>query len=157
MDLILWRHAEAEDRAKASDLDAARELTKRGRRQAERVAAWLAPRLDKSCRIVVSPAIRTLQTVAPLGREFDASESVGLDATAGTVLAAAHWPDGDRDVLVVGHQPTLGQVAAQLLRGHEGDVAIRKGAVWWFVTRRRDGLLETKLHTVVDAETLDGG
>jgi phosphohistidine phosphatase len=157
MELILWRHAEAEDRAKDSDLDAARELTKRGRRQAERVADWLAPRLDKSWRILVSPAIRTLQTVAPLAREFDTSEGVGLDATARTLLEAAHWPDGDRNVLVVGHQPTLGHVAARLLDGEEGDVSIRKGAVWWFVTRRRDDQLETVLRTVVDAEMLDGG
>jgi phosphohistidine phosphatase len=157
MELILWRHAEAEDRAKDSDADAARELTKRGRRQAERVAEWLEPRLDASWRILVSPAIRTLQTVAPLGREFDTSEDVGLSATARTVLAAASWPDGDRNVVVVGHQPTLGQVAARLLDGAEGDVSIRKGALWWFVTRRREGQLETVLRTVVDAEILGGG
>jgi phosphohistidine phosphatase len=157
MEIILWRHAEAEDHAKDSDLDAARELTKRGRRQSERVAEWLEPRLDKSWRILVSPAIRTLQTVAPLARDFDTSEAVGLEATARTVLAAAHWPDGERNVIVVGHQPTLGHVAAQLLGGDEGDVSIRKGALWWFLTRRREGTLETVLRTVLDAEMLDGG
>ncbi len=154
MELILWRHAEAEDRAKDSDADAARELTKRGRKQAERMAAWLAPRLDKSCRILVSPAKRTLQTLEPLGREFEESEAVGLSATARTVLQAAHWPDAEGSVLVVGHQPTLGNVAARLLDGHEADVSIRKGAVWWFVTRDRDGQRETVLRAVIDPETL---
>ncbi|HZZ95362.1 MAG TPA: histidine phosphatase family protein [Usitatibacter sp.] len=154
MELILWRHAEAEDRAKDSDADAARALTKRGERQAERMAAWLEPRIDKSWRIIVSPATRTLQTVAPLDREFEMSEEVGLSATAASVLRAARWPDGDANVLVVGHQPTLGHVAARLLEGREGDVSIRKGAVWWFVTREREGHRETVLKAVVDAEVL---
>src|SRR5690349_6981524 len=113
MDLILWRHAEAEDRAKHSEEDAARELTKRGRKQAERMARWLEERLEGPWRILVSPAIRTLQTVEPLGRDFDTSEEVGLAATPGSMLRAAGWPDGDENVLVVGHQPTLGQAAAR--------------------------------------------
>lgn len=155
MELILWRHAEAEDRAKDSDADAARNLTKRGQRQAERMAQWLAPRLDKSWRILVSPAKRTLQTVEPLERDFESSEAVGLSATARSVLAAAGWPDAKGNVVVVGHQPTLGHVAARLLEGHEADVSIRKGAVWWFVTRERDGQRETVLKAVLDPDTLE--
>lgn len=155
MELILWRHAEAEDRAKDSDADAARNLTKRGQRQAERMAQWLAPRLDKSWRILVSPAKRTLQTVEPLERAFESSEAVGLSATARSVLAAAGWPDAKGNVVVVGHQPTLGHVAARLLEGHEADVSIRKGAVWWFVTRERDGQRETVLKAVLDPDTLE--
>jgi phosphohistidine phosphatase len=154
MELILWRHAEAEDRAKDSDADAARALTKRGERQADRMAAWLEARLDSSWRILVSPARRTLQTVDALDREFEATEEVGLSATAASVLRAARWPDGEGNVLVVGHQPTLGQVAAQLLEGREGDVSIRKGAVWWFVARERHGQRETVLKAVVDPEVL---
>lgn len=157
MELILWRHAEAEDRAKDSDADAARELTKRGRRQAERMAAWLDARLEGSWRIVVSPAKRTLQTVEALDRDFEANEAVGLSATAKSVLHAAGWPQGKENVLVVGHQPTLGHVAARLLEGHEADVSIRKGAVWWFVTRERDGQRETVLKAVIDPETLEDG
>ena len=155
MELILWRHAEAEDRAKDSDADAARNLTKRGQRQAERMAQWLAPRLDKSWRILVSPAKRTLQTVEPLERAFESSEAVGLSATARSVLAAAGWPDAKGNVVVVGQQPTLGHVAARLLEGHEADVSIRKGAVWWFVTRERDGQRETVLKAVLDPDTLE--
>jgi phosphohistidine phosphatase len=155
MELILWRHAEAEDLAKHSDADAARELTKRGRKQAERMARWLDERLDKSWRILVSPAIRTLQTVEPLGRDFETSEQVGLDATADSVLRAAGWPDAAQDVLVVGHQPTLGQVAARVLEGRDGDIAVRKGAIWWFSVRQRDGRHEAVLKAVLDPDTLE--
>jgi phosphohistidine phosphatase len=154
MELILWRHAEAEDRAKHSETDAARELTKKGRKQAERMAKWLDERLDKSWHIVVSPAIRTLQTVEPLARTFDTSEEVGLGATAKSVLAAADWPDGNRNVLVVGHQPTLGQAAARVLEGRAGDISIRKGAIWWFVQREGDDGAETLLKAVLDPDTL---
>ena len=50
MDLILWRHAEAEDvRHGGSDLD--RGLTAKGERQAKRMACWLDQHLPDSTRI----------------------------------------------------------------------------------------------------------
>jgi phosphohistidine phosphatase len=150
MDLILWRHAEAEDANGKPDSE--RELTKRGRKQAERMARWLRPLAGERWRILVSPAKRTLQTVKPLEREFEESEAVGLGATPSSILEAAGWPDAQGPVLVVGHQPTLGQVAARLLGGVDGDTAIRKGAIWWFTTRARDGNHETILKAVRDPD-----
>jgi phosphohistidine phosphatase len=153
MELILWRHAEAEDHAQGGDL--ARQLTKRGRRQAERMAQWLRPKLEGEWRIVVSPAARTLETVQPLELPFEVSEAVSTAGGPASVLREANWPDARRPVLVVGHQPTLGEVAAQLLQGGEGDVAMRKGAVWWFSTRDREGRTETVLKAVMNPEMLD--
>ena len=60
-------------------------------------------------------------------------------ATAQSVLAAASWPDGREPVLIVGHQPTLGEAAAFLLAGNELPWSMRKGAVWWLSNRVRDG------------------
>ena len=151
MQLILLRHAEAEDGGGKPDTE--RALTKKGRKQAERMAEWLRPQLSGEWRILVSPAKRTLETVEPLGLAFETSDPVGLAATPDTILAAAEWPDADRPVIVVGHQPTLGEVAARLLGG-EGDVSFRKGATWWFVTRKRDGRMQTVLHSVTDPDTL---
>ena len=62
MDLILWRHAEAEDARGGDDLG--RPLTNRGRRQAERMAAWLGPRLAAGAQVLASPARRCQETVA---------------------------------------------------------------------------------------------
>ena len=152
MELILWRHAEAEDGFGKEDSQ--RELTKKGRKQAERMAAWLKPRLEGDWKVLVSPAKRTLETVDPLGVSFDVTAEVGTGADAVRVLRAAGWPDSAR-VLVVGHQPTLGHVAGSLLGG-EGDVAFRKGAVWWFASRMRDGAHETVLKAVMNPEMLDG-
>jgi len=148
MQLILWRHAEAEDGGGKPDAD--RELTKKGRKQADRMAAWLRDHIDKEWRVLVSPAKRTLQTVDPLGFEFEEDDEVGLAATARTVLAAAEWPDGGKNVLVVGHQPTLGEVAAKILATTE-EIAIKKGAVWWFVARE-DG---AALRVVIGPDDVD--
>ena len=55
MDLILWRHAEAEEAARRRRRPGAR-ATPKGERQAERMAEWLNQRLPHSTRILVSPA-----------------------------------------------------------------------------------------------------
>jgi phosphohistidine phosphatase len=57
MDLILWRHAEAQD-ARDGQGDLERALTTKGERQAERMAQWLTRRLGASTRVLVSPAQR---------------------------------------------------------------------------------------------------
>ncbi|MGA9911314.1 MAG: histidine phosphatase family protein, partial [Paraburkholderia sp.] len=56
MNLILWRHAEAEEFASG---DLARALTTRGRKQAQNVAKWLRTRLPEDAVILASPAVRT--------------------------------------------------------------------------------------------------
>ncbi|HUP96820.1 MAG TPA: histidine phosphatase family protein [Usitatibacter sp.] len=152
MELILWRHADAEDETGAGD--AARRLTRKGRKQAERMAEWLKPRLEGEWRIVVSPAQRTLETIEPLGMPFEVSDAISTAGNARTVLEEARWPDGDR-VLVVGHQPTMGEVAAHLLGGGAGEVSVRKGAILWFATRRRGAGEETVLKVVLDPEMLE--
>jgi phosphohistidine phosphatase len=55
------------------------------------------------------------------------------------LLEAARWPQSKEPVLVVGHQPTLGQTAAWLLAGVTQPWAVKKGAVWWLRSREREG------------------
>ena len=71
------------------------------------------------------------------------------------MLREAHWPDADRPVVIVGHQPTLGEVAGLLLNSDEG-ASFRKGAVWWFASRDRGDGRETVLKAVMDPEMLLG-
>jgi len=127
MDLILWRHADAEN----SSPDSARKLTERGRAQAQRVATWLKPRLSRQCQVIASPAARAQQTAAALGVPFVTSPAVGTDADATDVLAVANWRERPGTVVIVGHQPTLGRVAAAVLSGRASDWVIAKGALWW--------------------------
>jgi phosphohistidine phosphatase len=145
MDLILWRHAEAEDGVP----DAARALTARGRKQAKSLARWLRKRLPDDCRIIVSPAVRAQQTAAALDLAAATEPRVDVGAAATEVLAVAGWPDGGGTVLVVGHQPTLGRVAALALTGTTADWPIKKGAIWWLKRRARGGEIEVVLRAVI--------
>ena len=145
MDLILWRHAEAEDTAP----DMQRALTAKGQKQARRMAEWLDSQLPEGCRILVSPAVRTLQTVEPLGRKFKVVAALAPGATAGDILRAANWPVSREAVLVVGHQPTLGQVAALLLSGQEQYWEMKKASAWWFVQKDAESVV---LKAVMTAE-----
>lgn len=135
MDLILWRHADAENGIP----DAGRKLTAKGLKQAQRMAAWLAKRLPQDTRVLVSPARRARETAQALGDAFEVLEEVGVGATPQAVLGAAGWPRAARAVLVVGHQPTLGQVAALAVTGSGDGWSVKKGAVWWIEHRGRDG------------------
>ena len=153
MELILWRHAEAEDGdGIMSDLE--RRLTRRGEKQARRVARWLAQHLPAERRVLVSPAVRTCQTADALGAAYEIEPGVAPGASAREILAAAGWPRHKGTVLVVGHQPSLGELASLLMTGDEAGFAVRKGAVWWFEHRTRSGRGETLLRTVVDPERL---
>ncbi len=132
MDLILWRHAEAEDGMP----DMARALTHKGHRQAGRMAAWLKPRLPEGTRILVSPAQRTQQTAVALGMDCSMLDALAPGADAEAILEAAGWPHHAQGAVIVGHQPTLGEVASLLLRSRTPSLSVRKGAVWWFATHR---------------------
>ena len=155
MDLLLWRHAEAED----GFPDLKRKLTARGEKQAAQMAEWIKKHAPKNLRILVSPAVRCQQTAKALGLPFETDKRLGTDSDAAHLLAAAGWPNGKGApaVLVVGHQPTLGQSAALLLSGAEADWSIKKGAVWWFTNRTRHGETQTVLRAAVPAEFVESG
>jgi phosphohistidine phosphatase len=131
MQLILWRHCDAEDGAP----DELRRLSARGRDDASRMARWLLQRLPADCRIVVSPALRAQQTAAALGRAFETVAGLAPGATVDDVLRIAGWPGDVVTTLVVGHEPTLGDVASQLLDGDAGGRHLHKGAVVWLAPR----------------------
>lgn len=145
MDLLLWRHAEAVD----GTPDHTRELTARGQKQARKVAEWITERCPKKLRVLASPTVRTRQTAEAFSSDFKIVPALGPDGTVGDILAATGWPDFDAPCLIVGHQPALGRLAALLLSGTEADWTIKKGAVWWFSNRVRDGETQMILRAVV--------
>lgn len=148
MELILWRHAEAEDGMP----DMKRRLTPKGEKQAEKMAAFLRPLLPQRTRILVSPAVRTQQTVHALTKHFDTEPGIGPGSDAQAVLNAAGWPEGKGCVLIVGHQPYLGEIAAQLLSGSADSFSVKKGAVWWL--DGRDGGVQASLRLVISPDFL---
>lgn len=153
MDLVLWRHAEAVEREGEGD-DLARPLSPRGEKQAARMAAWLERQLPHGARIWASPALRTQQTVHALQRKCKTSEALSPQASAGQLLELVGWPQAKGCVLVVGHQPSLGQVTAQLLGLGAGECGVKKGAVWWLRYREREGVGQVLLLSVQSPEML---
>lgn len=151
MELILWRHAEAED-GDGKLPDSKRRLTARGEKQAKKVAQWLRQNLPRKRKILVSPTERTQQTVHALELPYEIEPMLGVGASAKDVLSVVGWPDLGGAVLVVGHQPTLGRVAALLLGGKEADWPVKKGGVWWFASRERDGVTQTVLRAVFNPD-----
>ena len=131
MNLILWRHADAEE---GRD-DMARRLTRKGRNQAQHVAEWLERHLPASTRVIVSPAVRAQQTAEALALDLHTSEHVSTGASPADVLKAAGWPNASTAVLVVGHQPTLGAAAALALTGKPLPWHVPKGGVWWLKSK----------------------
>ncbi len=150
MELILWRHAEAHDGA--PDLE--RELTGKGQKQAERMATFLRARLPEDIRILVSPAKRTQQTAHALTKHFFTEPAIGTGASAQDILDAAGWPDAENNVLIVGHQPALGQIAALLLANSKSGFSVKKGAVWWLSRHTSEGDYQTNLRLAIAPESL---
>lgn len=137
MDLILWRHAEAQEAGEGQD-DLARALTSKGEKQALRVGGWLDRTLPDAAKVLSSPARRCEQTALALGRKYKVRMELQPGTTVAQILEAAQWPVARQPVVIVGHQPELGDVLAQLL-GMNGSCPIRKGAAWWLRTRERAG------------------
>jgi phosphohistidine phosphatase len=145
MELILWRHAEAEDGVP----DDARRLTPKGEKQARKIAHWLETRLQDPVIVLASPAVRAQETARALGVDMHTVAELAPGASARDVLRVAGWPKADGTVIVVGHQPTLGQTAALLLSGDVADWNFKKGAIWWFQSQRGTGAAHAWLRAVL--------
>ncbi len=150
MDLILWRHADAQD----GEQDMLRPLTGKGRKQAERMAAWLHTHLPKDTRILVSPARRCLETADALKLKYQVDANLAPGADAALLLAAAGWPEASGAVLVIGHQPTLGEAASLLLFDEARGLSIRKGGVLWLTNRVRGDMPRSVIKAAMSAEML---
>lgn len=150
MDLIFWRHAEAED----CKPDLARQLTTHGTEQAAKMAAWLQPRLPANISILVSPAVRAQQTARALTSQFTTLNALAPGASAAHLLAAVNWPDIRQPVLVIGHQPTIGQAISQALTGRAEYWNVEQSALWWLTSHSRHLHRQVQLRTVITPEQL---
>jgi phosphohistidine phosphatase len=89
-----------------------------------------------------------------LGRKYKIRAELGPDALSVQLLELVQWPVNKLPILVIGHQPVLGQTIAYLLGLQDNDCAVKKGAVWWLRTREREGGSQTVVVTVQSPEVL---
>jgi phosphohistidine phosphatase len=145
MDLILWRHAEAED----GPPDLERRLTPRGRKHAAQVAAWLQQRLPAKFLVLAGPARRAQETAQSLGVPVKTIESLAPGASVAEILGAAEWPERKTAVVVIGHQPDLGRTAAFLVSGIEASWNVKKGGAWWLANQVREDAAQVVVRAVI--------
>lgn len=117
---ILLRHAHAES-GSPDGSDFARELSERGRQEANRAADSLKHLLGgRQPRVIASPAARaesTAQVVAEaLGTDVGFNARI-YDATPGALLDVLNESGATETVLLVGHNPGIEQLVALLVEG----------------------------------------
>ena len=155
MDLILWRHAEADDASGDDDLE--RALTPKGERQAERMAEWLNRQPRQSTRASWSSPARALPAD---GRRRSAASSRTVDRARarrerrGAARRRRAGPRRAEPVLVVGHQPTLGLAASHAAVGQAQPWRCKKAAVWWLRIAPRDDDGQVVLQAVQSPDCL---
>lgn len=127
MRLYLLRHADAVDQAPT---DAARELTARGLAQARTVGAFCVQRALRPDLVLTSPYRRAVQTAelaaAALGQGSQTVPFLASGMTPETALDELRAYQRFTSLLLVGHQPDLGLLAAALL-GLRNDAALPVG------------------------------
>jgi phosphohistidine phosphatase len=153
MDLLLWRHAEAAPGMP----DEARPLTETGRQHARQMAQWLRPRLPSDLLILSSPAVRARQTVEALNLPFSLSDALAKHGSAAAMRDAAGWPDNPRNVMLVGHQPLMGELLMLLLGTATPLYGMPKAGFWWLTARRNAGQVLVGVKTVIGPDSLQAG
>lgn len=156
--LIFWRHADAEIQSvSGNDID--RVLTKRGRKDAAKMAKWLHQYLPENTVIYCSPAQRCLETVAALQNlnvakiqhEMKVAAFLSVDGSVAEMAKKLTDTDNSKTYLIVGHQPNLGLLIAKLLGMQESASVVKKGAVWWLRQRNIAGVSDIAAQTYLFA------
>jgi phosphohistidine phosphatase len=115
--LYLVRHAEAAP----GEPDDLRRLTPGGRAAARDLGERLAAEGARPTTVLSSPLLRARETAAELSRTLGcdtvADDRLAPGATAGTVRAAV--AGRGEQVVVVGHQPDCGRIAAEISGAEE--------------------------------------
>ena len=119
MELLLVRHAIAAERDHAAYRDdRARPLTAEGRKRMTEVAAGLA-QLVTPTDVFTSPLLRARQTAEILARtlrlKVSELDSLGNGDHPATLAAVAQRTSGT--VVLVGHEPWMGELLSYLLTG----------------------------------------
>ena len=156
--VIFWRHAEAEelDTGPGNTADLQRALTRQGRRDASRMAAWIKAHVPKPWLVCASPAVRARQTAMTLADypTEDARLAPGRSIEDLLDVIGSHQ-DTHNALILCGHQPTLGSAALRWLAGCEQPFSIRKGGLIWVADRLREGASNRILRASLSPDLLD--
>jgi phosphohistidine phosphatase len=134
LELYLIRHGVAAERGEAYPDDSRRPLTARGVAKLRDEAKGLAALEVSFDLIITSPLVRTRQTADVISESLQGKPAVVTsDALAPAGTPAAVIQEVARHarlarIALVGHEPNLGELAAQLI-GARSPIEFKKGAV----------------------------
>jgi phosphohistidine phosphatase len=131
VDLYLLRHADAGDPYAWKGEDAARPLSGKGRRQAERLGAHLAGIGFRVDVILSSPKLRAHETARLVGEAIGAKPELDDRLADALEIGLVQEMLGGRDpvesLMLVGHDPDFSELLAELIGIDE--LPMRKGAL----------------------------
>lgn len=163
MKLVLVRHGIAGDRRDAEHFglaDEARPLTAEGRKRMKRVAAGLRENVDKVTLIATSSFLRAVQTAEILARAFDGppmteTASLAPGAAPSVLLDWLREQHRDDTIVVVGHEPELGQWISWALTANDRPfLTLRKGGACMLEFDKDVTLRTARLHWVMAPKQL---
>ena len=138
MNVYLLRHGVAGDRdAKKFPNDDARTLTDEGVERMREAAAGIAVVVDRPDLILTSPLVRAIQTADIVAKELSCKDRVevcnalrpGANICAVRGILAARAGEGVESVLLVGHEPDLGEIASELIGAKGSGIEFKKGSL----------------------------
>ena len=137
--IYLLRHGDAEDGEGKADAD--RELTEKGRRQAEAAGAALAALGEKIDACLSSPKVRAAETARIACRHLGIEVEMTEDLRGGP-FESAELTAGRGNVLLVGHEPDFSEEVARLtganVKLRKGGIAAVEGPLLHLLTRPKD-------------------
>ncbi len=130
MRIIIARHGDAEAKADSKE-DADRILTPEGREQADLLGRVIAATIGTIEGLWTSPLMRALQTAGIASKHLKIKPAIEPLLGIPADLEQLSWKlqrEALGTVMLVGHQPDLGRLAARLL-GFVSEVSLKKGGV----------------------------
>lgn len=130
MKLYLLRHANADTEA---EFDDNRAISPKGEKQSKRVAEFCRNHHIMPAQILASPLLRAQQTAKPVARKLGVSvETVPwlVHETAPDQIISHLAERGEvESVMLVGHEPDFGFLAASLLGSERDAIRVRKASL----------------------------
>lgn len=151
-ELLVIRHAIAHERDAATwPDDDLRPLTLAGRRKFRRVARYLSRNVPTPEEVLCSPLKRTRQTARILRRDAAFPKAKRCDflrpeASVRMLIGELASRKAER-LAIVGHEPVLSQLIAELLgaKGNAKAFRMKKGALVWLYFPRQIGAQNGRL------------
>ncbi len=135
MDLFILRHGKAGKSFGGHD-DAARALTREGKKEIKRIAQWMMAQEFSFSIIATSPLQRALETAmvvaSVLGQKDKLTtwDELAPGGDPDTVCYKAAQQGDDASVLVIGHEPGLSRFMSMIISGNpDSSIIIAKGGL----------------------------